>query len=713
MFEKPVPMGKKLAGSVLQKIWNFTEDQLEAFGRISPRLKLRMLDRMESLRRIPATDASGFKNIRIGSWERLKPRMETKQATAIVEEIGQAQQKYRKQAAGMNLGKVKDVGEVSRARLKNAGFDLEDLARELTPADKAKVKGILGNKTDEILQRAKEVLKRRHKLESEIGALELQKGKAPQIAEALTKDYRIAMGEITDPAVGFAKATVQMTSMVENAKLLRRIADTAEWVAPMAEKYRAGFTRMPNIRQLGGLANRLVRSDIANYVNEFDYLVNRTPGKLLNIMRMWKFGKTCLNPATHFRNMLSNSILLDFSGVGLEKQPALYLQALDEMIKRGPLFQKAFKSGAVLDTFVASELRQLQTNLVGLRPGNAIEAMGGMSRGVFNKAGHIYQSEEQLAKMVKFLDEFKIHGNASRAAMAAQEALFNYADVPPLVRKIRESPFGVPFITFPYKAIPAVFKAINRNPLAFWKYEMMFRSIERASAAAVGLTPEQADKEKELAKRGSAAFTRFLRLPFTDQDKNPYFLDLTYILPWGDLFEMGRFGFLPPSLTPGGLATPILDTLYNKDFYGDKIWKDGDSGFEKSQKFFQHLARYYLPSLVGVPGAESLPAGFGFERIKRAVKRIPRTETGTPQKLSFAIFDVLFGLKARPMNIEKQRYWRVAELEKIIQEQEYELSVMGRRLERGQIGQEEFDKIFEQKMKNIQRLQEERGRMAE
>ena len=280
----------------------------------------------------------------------------------------------------------------------------------------------------------------------------------------------------------------------------------------------------------------------------------------------------------------------------------------------------------------------------------------------------------------------------------AQEALFNYSKVPPLVRRLRESPIGVPFITFPYKALPAVYKAIERNPLSVLKYEMIFSAIDRASATMRGLDEDGRLAEKRLALKQDRLFSRFIGLPFTDSGGNPYYLDMTYILPWGDLGEMGQFPGVPAALSPGGLAVPLFQLGFNRDFFKKPIYNDALGTTENANRIASHIVRSYMPSIF--------PGGYSVERLKSAVYGMAQRQTGIPQSVPSAVAHTMFGIKATPVDIDGMRQMQLAVLDHQLEDLDIEFSRKSRDLSRGIITDEEFERSRQALISAQQRLME-------
>ena len=61
---------------------------------------------------------------------------------------------------------------------------------------------------------------------------------------------------------------------------------------------------------------------------------------------------------------------------------------------------------------------------------------------------------ETFGKIIKIIDDMKAGKNAETAVYNVQKTLFDYSLVPPRIRQVRQSPFGVPFLTFQYKVLP-------------------------------------------------------------------------------------------------------------------------------------------------------------------------------------------------------------------------------------------------------------------
>ena len=66
--------------------------------------------------------------------------------------------------------------------------------------------------------------------------------------------------------------------------------------------------------------------------------------------------------------------------------------------------------------------------------------------------------------MAAFIHHRKKGIGIEKAWKAAESATFNYAQVTPFIRRVRESLFGFPFITFAYKAAPVAVETALKHP---------------------------------------------------------------------------------------------------------------------------------------------------------------------------------------------------------------------------------------------------------
>lgn len=461
----------------------------------------------------------------------------------------------------------------------------------------------------------------------------------------ISEEARTAMGEITEPAYPVAKGIAEITKDVETAKLFKEVADNPEWSSATAQ----GDYVLLEGKKLGALNGKYVHPEIARDIQE----INKMPGMVERIyndlLSKWKFGKVVLNPATHFRNMMNNSIFLDQSGVDLLHQPKLLSRSLTEIKSNGAMFNEAKEAGVFGNEFYGNEIQKLLDNFD--KPGETVFGkMLNIVRETPDKMGEIYQAEEKWFKMAKFIAEREKGATVKEAATEAEKWLFNYGKISPATKFFRQSPVGAPFITFTAKAVPRLLESAMNNPMRLYKYKLMTDAFENIARERFDIHDDDVKKIKRSA-RGTVMI-----LPVKDHAGNLQTLDLSYILPWGDITESGGL-FGPPGISPGGnpLRT-LLDVApgYNKSPYtGKPVYLKSDSAFSvknfqdsKAGKVVEYVFRQAVPSLTpAVPGVTK--GGYSFQKVMNAIAGTP-DYFGRVRDVPTVLADVVFGLKVSP-----------------------------------------------------------------
>ena len=136
--------------------------------------------------------------------------------------------------------------------------------------------------------------------------------------------------------------------------------------------------------------------------------------------------------------------------------------------------------------------------------------------------------------MVKIIDAMEREGmTEGQAVAAAQEALFDYSLVPNLVRSLRTRPIGAPFITFYYKAFPAVAKGAIKHPGKMAKYLIIPYLLGDALVADLNdVTPEDVDKLRKALPEWLQDQGHVYLYPYRDESGRWAFVNYGYFLPW-------------------------------------------------------------------------------------------------------------------------------------------------------------------------------------
>lgn len=497
----------------------------------------------------------------------------------------------------------------------------------------------------------------------------------------LPEDVRDALGQVLEAGYPTADTLVRLSRAVEDARFFtevnKKFAKNAdEFVAPGVLKTSVknvkrqaaknaiefGYEQLPTTARLGALSGKFVPKPIADSVNEL--IRTYTPAQKLagRLVAGFKYNKVILNPATHARNIMSNLILNSFEGMNPLDPRAMkaYGMAAKELAKPGRWYKEAKQVGLGMDSFAAQEIRDFLK-------APEVTRLGGKVQKAFDKIAEYYQKEEEFAKLAQYIFQRETRGlSPEEAWKVAERATFNYAQVTPFIRQLRESLFGFPFITFTYKATPQILRTAATKPTRISNIGKIKNAIEN-----------QTDVEELKAERASQPpWVRdgfYIKLPIEDKFGRSAYLDLTYVLPFGDLvsgkfFERAeeRQTGLPESLPSAALRkSPFLNLIRematNKDFYGNKIWRASDPIEKQTLDIFRHLSQTYLPPELSnqIPGgwrADGTRRPPAAQRVQEQEKKLGAIEQGGAQSRSFAQELMrLAGIKISPVDLAVQQ----------------------------------------------------------
>ena len=386
------------------------------------------------------------------------------------------------------------------------------------------------------------------------------------------------------------------------------------------------FRQMPDSPRYGDLRGLVVRKEIhddivgaSGFWTGEKGAYDKTFDKLAKFNAFWKMMKVPFNPPTQIRNFVSNAVLLDMSGVPFERLPVLYARAFNEIRKNGKFYRIAVKHGVPASTFTAEELYRIRPDLLRVRgeKGGIVGKLSKMAEPLARlakKPGDLYQFSETWGKTVKIIDAMEREGLSETKAVAiAQEALFDYSLVPNLVKSLRSRPIGAPFITFYYKAFPAVMKGAVKHPGKMAKYYLLPYVLGDLLVASLNDVDD--DEVKKLRK----ALAQWMQdqghvyiYPYRDESGRWTFTNFGYFLPWAmhertarNTMEVatGEYGgsvndFFSEVGVLGGPMPQIISAMQTgiDPFTGREIIKDTDPPREQMYKLMMYVWRMGGPS---------------------------------------------------------------------------------------------------------------------
>ncbi|KKK70885.1 hypothetical protein LCGC14_2919490, partial [marine sediment metagenome] len=156
----------------------------------------------------------------------------------------------------------------------------------------------------------------------------------------IPEDVRKAMGEIKEPAFPVVKRMIQESSAIETGKLFEFAANNSKWAS---SEWIPGFVKkaLPDTKAYGALRGMFVHPTIHSDVTALLRTKSDIEALYDAAIGTWKLGKTIWNPAVHFRNMFSNSVLLDLSGMDHIQQAKYMGKALKHIKANSKEYQEA------------------------------------------------------------------------------------------------------------------------------------------------------------------------------------------------------------------------------------------------------------------------------------------------------------------------------------------------------------------------------------
>lgn len=248
------------------------------------------------------------------------------------------------------------------------------------------------------------------------------------------------------------------------------------------------------------------------------------------------------------------------------------------------------------------------------------------------------------------------------AAADAEKWLFNYGKVTKFQEGYRSKWYGAPFATFTVKAMPRIAEAAIKTPHRFILPGAMIYGLEEAAMNMIGDTKEQFKAKQELRPEwmqgNFLGMPNFARTPIVDESGREYYLNLTYILPWGDIGESGSFAGIPGSLMP--MSQPFTKEAFEQIAGYDTFWdspivsEEDISGKDLKGKVKTQLAKrgqHLLQTLAPTPVLDVIK---GVQSLKGKPDY-----RGRFRPTSAVLADTFLGIKLYPVDYVDQMMQKV------------------------------------------------------
>jgi len=562
-----------------------------------------------------------------------------------------------------------------------------------------------------------------------------------QVWRDFTPEEREKMGEIRDAGFRFVMGYMQTGRDIAVGRMFARMAADPEQSSRLEKE---GYVQVPTTtvsgtgaKVYGKLAGRWVPAETLSQLSNIEESTSAAWQMYRKAMGIWKEGKTALNPVSHVNNMVSNLTMAHLAGVSYHRGDK-YLAAARDFVKKGPMMAEAKENGLFLGTLSDTELMNTLPEELKIlaqkqeSKGEKVARTGFdiMTMFLRKPMGAAYQGEDTFFRYLIYKDARERGLEPQEAVDYAQKYIFTYDDLPKGARRIRD--FGIPFFSYTYKAAPALLHTALTHPVRMAAPAAVLWGINAAAyAIATGddedswqetlkkyLTdPEFRAKAREKEKlerehlppwnKGTTALMtpKTIRLGMDEVTKLPLFIDISRIIPGGDLFDASpNAGGLPipQPITPSHpIFTTMVAMLGNKDmFLGKEITDSNDTMGEKAAKRSAWLWTQLTPAITAGNyhwnrGMNALAQANGGE-----VKWVPDVlggdatgigKDGNPVQPKYAAMQT-FGIKVRPMDLETAEAIEGSMKRKMIRDIDGEIKKLQRYASKGAISERTLEK---------------------
>ena len=486
--------------------------------------------------------------------------------------------------------------------------------------------------------------------------------------------------------------------MIELADRLDALADPV-----LKPRNPNDYKKVPDDRRYGALRGAEVHKEIYEDLLDTMETTHSVMKFLEATTQAWKLMKVAANPPSIARNIGSNLILLNLSGISMSKIPKYAYESFKQMNENGPAWKIAKRYGIGKSTFNSQEMNFIQEEFLRIEksdngPMAKVHLISEALVKVARTASDFYGAIEGWGKTMKIMDELDKGSSTKQAVQEANKWLFDYSLIPKTVRFARKFPVGMPFLTFYYKAFPRMIETAIKTPWRFAPYMALYMGM---AALFKGDDIDDEDYDK-LVKHALPDFLRgkpgVVPLPWKDDNGKWQFLDVSYFFPWAQFTQFYNLAFNDPDnnilhlgtwkklaqtmgLFGGPLPAYLTGIQTNLDpFTGKEIVREGAL---PSQKTYQTLAWMY--NVMAPPWLNYGPKGSP-EQFKGVLQKFLNAAqgknlnvyTGEPKRSLGQASARFFGLNIYPIDYKQSVRYNVYKMEKEIKAVEKNLNRMGR-----------------------------------
>jgi hypothetical protein len=453
------------------------------------------------------------------------------------------------------------------------------------------------------------------------------------------KSYPVKMGigELQKEIETFQKMAAEKPGEVLNTmaqERYRKLVQAMEQVKDISGNAPSNFKQMPVSEKYGKLSGAFVRTpvwdDIVPLVQNLYDDPSRFHVKLAKgfeaTTTAFKIGKVPLNPPTVIRNMISNMIQMNMSGIPFWEVPGVVMRGIESYRKGDHFYTRGSRSGLTNTNWTIAELGEVYDAFASLNKGK-----GFWPKDVALKLVKFYGKIDDIAKISLYRDAVTRRGMShAEAIVLAQEYGMDYSLAPRGVKGARRT--LLPFVSYQYKIAPLLWDTMTKRPWVIAKFALIpFAMIYGpwfGAKSRFNWTEDDVKRaQKELAQRTRDVTGNYVIIPHKDNKGNLEFTNLEYFFPWGNwqsfLRDLKDFDLdAKEALAIGGAWANMLhfwtsrqrgNTPPTDPFSGMPIYSRFDDTQTKMAKFAWWTMKLWMPGSMTEYGAlgHTVRAGLG------------------------------------------------------------------------------------------------------
>jgi hypothetical protein len=481
------------------------------------------------------------------------------------------------------------------------------------------------------------------------------------------------MGAIRDPGYSAPRAILDVGSDVATSRFSSRVAadPTLASVNPVE-----GWVQVGSNKKYGDLAGKYVHPDVYEHVKQLaPWFGDSKIGKLYDqMMGMWKKGKTVFNPATHARNMTTQAWFFEGATGRSWLDPRewnWFKSGVGDFVKGDELYKALDQRGLFRtpSSAAAEHRNELKATMLAIEGGGDT-----VLEKVLSAPGRLYRAEDDLNRYLLAKHAMGEGQTLEEAVKFAKKHGIDYSAAGPVINFLSRT--AIPFIKYPYKAVPLIAEYLVKRPLTMGKYPALLYAVDQYAKRKAGWTESDGEKADAIFDKTWMANRRKVMLPYKDDDGRTQYLDLSFFLPSEEAV----------GLTGNPLFSLTAELAANKDLFNNRpIWSKGDEvtgrkWFKVSDHIFKKLAPPVAPgpgAFIPYESAMTPTGGHSIDKLANAMRGRP-DYLGRKRSVAKVLADIAMGLRIQPVNFKEQAGF----IEKEAKEQERALKTEINKMEK-------------------------------